>query len=630
MTATIRLPEGTATTSAIAIAALADRATLLAGATGWADLYQALSNAARAEAERSEPDWPTVKALWLLSDACSMMLRSESNNAPFVPMWAMDTARSAMPEDFSPDDLTLFSAVADATDHPVLRARLSDLAWLGAKPRRIADAHRAIDAYTAQQPSGEDWFQCLEGWGRAITLCLQLRKGAADRLEVIEKALESIATAGVPSDDGLGLAAARLLLNRNLSFDQGAVLADLLAARGQAKQAAGNDFWGARSHFDLACAWFQRVGNVERAADMTLSTALSFEAEADHRIALDATQGHLVAASFLEDAIQTLRKIPKELRQSRGIDGHLQRLLHRVTESGEKAVNALPTINGGKTDITEFVRSAEDAVAGRKLLDALLVLAHLHSGADAAAITKTAEQSLRDFPISRMFGSTHMSRDGRAIAKTPGGSMDEASEAHQAKLWETMMRYHGFDIELVCKAQILPALNVILREHVVRRADLAQLMSLSPVVPPERAEQFAKGLWEGFEFDFATATYLLAPQIENLVRWHLKQAKVKTTTVDKEGIENEIGLSNLVEVSEVKEIFGPDLAFELKALFCSALGPNLRNGVAHGLLSANECHSSGAIYAWWWILRLTLRSFWMARRAEAQQDAPTAADAQPD
>lgn len=622
-----KLPEGITTTAGIALAALKNPADLLKESAEWVDLYQRLSSAAREAAEIPEPDWPTVKALWLLSDACSMALHGESNNAPFVARWAIDSARSAMPEDFGQDDLALFSAVAEAIDHRGLCARLSDIAWLGSKPRKIADALRAIDAYTANPPQGEDWTNPLLEWGRAITLCVQLRKGAGDRLDKIEAALESIVAEAIGSEGGLGLAAARLLFDRHLSRDRGAKLAELIAASGRARHEAGNNFWRARAHFDLAGAWFERLGDQERAADMTHSIAVNFEAEADHRIALDAMQGHLVAASFIEDAIQTLRKIPKAQRPSRGIEAQLQRLLHRVTESGEKAVKALPTIESGRTDITEFVRGSEEAVTGKPLLEALLVLTQLHSGASAASMRENAKKSMREFPLTTMFGSTHMSLDGRTIAKTQGGSLNVSEDENGEKVWEIMMRYYGIDIELICKAQILPALSVIVREHTVRKADLTQLMSLSPIVPPDRAEQFGKGLWEAFEYDFATATYLLAPQVEHLVRWHLKQGNVKTTNLDKEGIENEVGLSTLVELPEVNTIFGEDLTFELKALFCNALGPNLRNGVAHGLLDANHCHSPGAIYAWWWVLRLTIRSFWQARRATAQSQSPSHAGA---
>jgi hypothetical protein len=55
-----------------------------------------------------------------------MALRNDSTNAPFVAMWEIDTARSAVPEDFGQDDLTMSSSVAEAIQHRGLRARLPE------------------------------------------------------------------------------------------------------------------------------------------------------------------------------------------------------------------------------------------------------------------------------------------------------------------------------------------------------------------------------------------------------------------------------------------------------------------------------------------------------------------------
>ena len=58
-------------------------------------------------------------------------------------------------------------------------------------------------------------------------------------------------------------------------------------------------------------------------------------------------------------------------------------------------------------------------------------------------------------------------------------------------------------------------------------------------------------------------------------------------------------MSTLIELPEVEQVFGKNLAFELKALYCDPFGPNLRNELAHGLLEENACVSTYAVYAWW-------------------------------
>ena len=97
-----------------------------------------------------------------------------------------------------------------------------------------------------------------------------------------------------------------------------------------------------------------------------------------------------------------------------------------------------------------------------------------------------------------------------------------------------------------------------------------------------------------------------------MVRFHLKQAGATTTNLDGKGIENENGLATLMELPEAVKVFGEDLAFEIRALFCDAFGPNLRNELAHGLLDDQACNSVSAIYAWWFGLRLVFNAYWIA------------------
>ena len=114
----------------------------------------------------------------------------------------------------------------------------------------------------------------------------------------------------------------------------------------------------------------------------------------------------------------------------------------------------------------------------------------------------------------------------------------------------------------------------------------------------------------GFNFDFESSIHLLAPQIEHMVRWQLKGQGVRTTFTDYKagGRETENGLSSLMEEEEVERIYGPDWTYEIKTLFCGPIGWNIRNEVAHGLLSDYEFSSDLYVYAWWFALKMMLRT----------------------
>ena len=120
---------------------------------------------------------------------------------------------------------------------------------------------------------------------------------------------------------------------------------------------------------------------------------------------------------------------------------------------------------------------------------------------------------------------------------------------------------------------------------------------------------------------------MLTPQIENIVRQRLQEKGVRTAHTDSSGVTTENGLSSLVENAEFEEAFGENLAFEIKALFCSPYGANLRNHVAHGLLNDRECYSADAVYAWWLALKLVHHTLWSARNKteEDVQEQPDTA-----
>lgn len=132
---------------------------------------------------------------------------------------------------------------------------------------------------------------------------------------------------------------------------------------------------------------------------------------------------------------------------------------------------------------------------------------------------------------------------------------------------------------------------------------------------------------QGFNYGFAVAVHLLTPQIEHIVRSHLRAAGAQTRHMERDGVENELGLSSLMDLPEATQVFG-NLAFEIRTLFCEPTGFNLRNSLAHGLLDDAELHSDALVFAWWFCLRLVMFPL-MRSNASVEEKARTAADGQP-
>lgn len=140
-------------------------------------------------------------------------------------------------------------------------------------------------------------------------------------------------------------------------------------------------------------------------------------------------------------------------------------------------------------------------------------------------------------------------------------------------------------------------------EHHYSLVDLYRLCRRNPWIPAGHELAWARGLKHGLNGDFATAACVLVPQIEHLVRDHVKRAGAHTLITGEHGVESEKGLSALLGSDEATAIFGEDLIFDMKALLTEPGGPNLRNVVAHGLGEDAELHSTASVYAWWTALR---------------------------
>jgi len=600
---------------------------------GYPALWQALSSAARLALESGQQE--RSKVLWLLADACSMMLSPSSQNRPFKPFAVFHDRRSVIPEDLLETDYSFFSQIVDEVDDFWLKARLADLLWLMFMPRNVAYAVSALDAYRSIPLDPETWIQGgRECWVRAICLAKQLKAGAGDRLEQIEKTILAAFGAASPEEGFYALWLADLLKANGLGRKRRSAVAKKLEALAHEFDGKGN-VQSARGYFIAAAEWHKHSADEAKAAEMTVAVADSWVKEAVARITMQ-PPSFLVAASCFENAIQTLRSVPRGQRAAHKIDDRILDLREKLSEAGSQSLGEMMTIETPSTDLTPLAVRARAAVSGKSATEALRAFTSLYGGVKVDELRAGTLEKMRQHFVQFLFAATVYSRDGRVIAKRPSiGFGDELTEEAEITIRSEMVHDYCLEIGIVVHGDICPALEVLLHEHRLTEADFVNLALQSPIIPKGRAELFGKGLYLGYELDFAAALHLLVPQIEHMVRVHLKDAGAKTSNLDKDGIENENGLSTLMELPETKKVFGANLTFELRSLLCDAFGPNLRNELAHGLVDEADCSTPYAIYAWWLALRLTFTFWWHQARPSALTESlttgaedPPASDAQ--
>ena len=582
---------------------------------GYVSMWQSFTTAAKQAMEEGRNS--DGKIFWLLADACSMMLSPKSANEPFKPFFVIDGQRGTIPDDFSEADIIFFTQIVDVIDDPWLKARLSDIIWLKQRKRDIRFACMAIDSYSTIPLNAETWIHdSLECWERAIMLARSLNTGAGNRLNEIEANIIDKFNATTEQDGFFTLHLVDMLEANHLGGDNTLAIAQKLELTASAFKSKGN-LHAARDYYTASGKWFKSANNDDKWVEMIVSVAECFVEEAEGRISSE-NPSYIAANMFYEDAIQTYRTTPRSKRASHNVDERIAELRRRLSESGEKSLDEMVKISSSAIDIRPNIEKACNAVRGKDMVEALDAFVNLYPFARKNEIHEIAIKNIKDNPLNAILPATVIGHSGRVIAKPPGMNFGNMSSDDEIAIRKEMIDYYMIQIDLLVRSSILPALEVMLLEHRLREADFIVLARQSPIIPPGRERLFAKALFAGYDRDFVAALHLLVPQVENMVRYHLQQVGVKTTTLNGEGIETENGLSTLMKHKEVEQAFGEDLTFEIKSLFCDTFGPNLRNELAHGLLEDEAYQSVYSVYAWWFGLKLVFTTFWNAIRHNSE------------
>ncbi len=591
--------------------------------------YASMCDAFREAAVKAEEEVGKAhgKVLMLMAEACSMMLRPDKPAQPFEPSLIVGGRRSTIPDDFTDSEVEFFAEIAGSVENPLLKGRLADLVWHRRLPRDPNFALAAIDSYLQLPLDAGTWIGDRDHcWQRAIGLVRMIGPTASDRLDKIESSMVAAIQAATTKGKFFALRLADTLRSNGLGKNDSAnVVKQLEALAGEF--GAEGDFHASESYYNAAAGWYADSGDNDKSIDMIVAEAEAFVSDAISRVS-SGNPSYGVAASFLEDAIQVYRRVPRADRDRHQVDQRIHDLRLRLNEFGQRAQDEMATFSSPPIDLSESVEQARNAVSGKPPEEALRAFANLHA-ISAKKLRQSAIESLSRSPFLASISKVVSSHDGRVIARTPGikGSTpsDEDEEAIRAEMNHP---HYATLVGAAVQALILPALEVLTLEHRLRTADFIELARRSPIVPIGREVLFGKALAEGFNRDIATSIHLLAPQIEHMVRFHLKSAGVPTAHLDQNGIENEIGLSALIELPECSTIFGDDLTYEIRALFCDQVGPNLRNNVAHGLLNDREVQSVDAVYAWWLGLKLVFNTFWnsLARETEDEEHEQASED----
>ena len=529
------------------------------------------------------------KVFYLLRNAYSMALKPGSLNEPYEAGYIWGNSRSAILEDFTEQDLEFFESILDEITDCRLKSRMADILWILKIPKNIKFLEIAINEYSkiSLEPKSLNQFN-IDALERAIRLSRLSKITKNQYAEISNKILECFNKAE-PTDRYYCLRMSYLLdiakLDKKLQPNVAEKLENFADAFTKEKE-----FIAAIDYYQESQKWYKKLKNSRKIAEIALKISNILIEKAKE-------SGAISSKIDLEQALKELRSIPAKDRNELEIDQKIDEIRKLMGQNNQDIISEMSLIATDKIGISRYQNNAKLAVKGKRLSEAVLCLANITANPLYEDIKKSSENLLKKPLLSNFITQIYVDADGRKLSQITTKDDRLKHEMYQ--------QYHVY-VELAVDCRILPAFWQILEEHRVSMSCIYNICRNSSVVPADRADIWAQGLYYGFDRNFLVSSHLLIPQIEHLARILLQQEKIPTTTIDKNGVESEKSINSLLQESKIYELLGRDLTEELKFLLTEPIGLNYRNKICHGLVGGSP--SDADIYIWWLCLKLVVNN----------------------
>ncbi|WP_126176668.1 DUF7380 domain-containing protein [Tsuneonella rigui] len=515
--------------------------------------------------------------------------RPEDKAEPFSNMASFgDGTRTLMGSDFDREDIHTLASVADKIDLLPLRTRIADLVWSRDKSR-VAHSRLAIDGYVQMVLNvlsgvGTLRFERSSATGISVQNFLEralviARSTGWEKAEndALRGAFTEVIRAAV-TEGGMALVRfARLGLRYGIENVE-AEVGDLDSKADEAR--LRNEFHEAIALQELANSIAARKNQGEISSEGRLRLAKIHESQAD-------ASGD---SSFLQT--HSLQLAIDALQGAKGVREERQRLHERLKEAQLHFADEMGSF-GHSMDLSDEVKRLLDGYSGLDLLECLKRLALTELPRDPDKMIDEAREQAQKYPLSSLFATSLLDRNGRTVARTGGGIEENDTLRHK------VIQQFDISMSLAIGAAVVPARTEITQRFYIPEQLLYWICRYSPFVPNGYETQIARGLHAFLYGDEIVAGSLLIPFLEAGLRALVAAAGRADTTISLGGIEQTIGLGNLLGQHRdiLEKVFGVNQIFAVENLFVHELGPKVRHTFCHGMTEDGSFYSHQYVYA---------------------------------
>lgn len=201
----------------------------------------------------------------------------------------------------------------------------------------------------------------------------------------------------------------------------------------------------------------------------------------------------------------------------------------------------------------------------------------------------------KDHPLAHMFGKSLINAQEQTVLALP--PLDIQNPEKDPHLLELHMYQNALEKQKISGDIWMKNALAILRDtYVVNNSMLDFLVKDNPIIPEGREHIFQSALRMFLNGEFYEAMHILAPQVENLFRNIAKEVGGLTVTLKDDGSSMEKVLSSILSLPELLDCYDNDILFTFRGLLNEQAGANIRNEIAHGIISEYACSTGVCLY----------------------------------
>lgn len=532
----------------------------------------------------------------LLGRLCSMMMDSDNTRVPYKPLvvWGNGNSSYCLDE-IDLNHLNVIQETIPRTTSIFLKARLYDLLWLKKSSKNKSDAENAILFYL---DIGKDIrlnkklkvLDAKDGFKRALVLAHQIKDDSLINA-IYSEIKECLFLNDVEPENHT-----RCILFKLYSTGIGQedfeywvefidkILEDCLLEK---------DYHKARSYHDAMISLSNRL--------KLSSESLAYQKRKAH-LYIDEAR-HFKGAGAEGLLLQQLYTIAiEECRNVKGMSIFVPELIKELTDAQSEIANELKEIST-TINLEPLVAHLEEEIKDIDILPALEKIVECARPDKKSELLKSGLNQAKEFPLQALFATSIVDSKGKMIGRRAG--RPSSDEEHLNYQMERACNYMLMSLPIK-STMVSIGLSKLKERSDFSEKILEEVLRPNPFIPINQIYQFRTGLQAGLREDWATAGFILIPLLENSFRNILERTGYRTIKVSSDGIQEEVDLNQYLWSPEFQKLVGENWAFHLQVLLIRRDGLNLRNQVAHGLLTDDSAFGHGMVVIWANVLHLCI------------------------